>query len=141
MKTVVAFGTFDIIHPGHIHYLSFARTLGDRLFVVVTPDAAVIRRKGSQPLFTQKERSTILKAIGVVDRVLLGDADDSWQKVLACNPDIACFGYDQKQAARAFKDCAALKSAKNIPVVMAPALQEKRYHSRKIKLNVVKNSF
>ena len=49
MKTVLAFGTFDVLHPGHIHYLKKAKGLGDRLVVIVSRDDSVrlIKKKGA----------------------------------------------------------------------------------------------
>lgn len=136
MKTVVAFGTFDIIHPGHLYYLEYAVGLGDRLIAVVTPDATALRRKGIKPLFTSKERMKIVSSLRCVDTAVLGDSDDSWRNVMRCNPDIVCFGYDQKAAARAFKEQVVKVSARPIMVRMAPALRSNRYHSTHLKLLV-----
>ncbi|MBI4599428.1 adenylyltransferase/cytidyltransferase family protein [Candidatus Uhrbacteria bacterium] len=129
MKTVVAFGTFDIIHPGHLSYLEQAKRHGDVLIAVVTPDAAVLRRKGRRALFTQGERMKIVAAVRSVDRVVLGDQDDSWRNVLACRPDIICFGYDQKQAARALACRMQKGSKKPVRIVMARSYRARRYHS------------
>lgn len=136
MKTVVAFGTFDIIHPGHISYLEHARGLGDRLTVAITPDAVALRSKGAKPLFTEKERMRIVSSLRCVDRVILGDSNGSWRNVMRCNPDSVCFGYDQKAAVRAFKDHVSKNSALSIPVHMAPAFRPQRYHSTHLKLLV-----
>ncbi len=136
MKTVVAFGTFDIIHPGHLYYLEYAADCGDRLIVVVTPDAVALRSKGVKPLFTEKERMKIVSSLRYVDGVVLGDSDGSWRNVMRCNPDIVCFGYDQKAAVRAFNEHVSRASAMPISVCMAPAFRSKRYHSTHLKLLV-----
>lgn len=136
MKTVVAFGTFDIIHPGHISYLQFARTLGDRLIVVVTPDKTVVRRKGVKSLFNERERLEIVGALGCVSSAVLGDKDDSWNIIVGLEPDVVCFGYDQKGAVTAFKQDALGRCKKNPPIITAPAYRRKRYHSTQLKLLV-----
>lgn len=136
MKTVVAFGTFDIIHPGHLYYLEYALGLGDRLIVVVTPDAVALRSKGAKPLFTEKERMRIISSLRCVDRVVLGDSNGSWRNVMRCNPDSVCFGYDQKAAVRAFKEHLSGISAMSISVHRAPAFHPERYHSTHLKLLV-----
>jgi len=45
MKTVMTFGTFDIVHPGHIHFLQQAKTYGDRLITIVARDMNVQKFK------------------------------------------------------------------------------------------------
>lgn len=136
MKTVVAFGTFDIIHPGHLYYLEYALGLGDRLIAVITPDAVALRSKGAKPLFTERERMRIISSLRCVDRVVLGDSDGSWRNVMRCSPDSVCFGYDQKAAIRAFREHVSKVSAMPVAVHMAPAFRPQRYHSAHLKLLV-----
>lgn len=136
MKTVVAFGTFDIIHPGHISYLEYARSLGDALVVIVTPDRAVIRRKGERALFNEKERILLVASLRCVESAMLGDRDDSWDTVVGLHADVACFGYDQKPAVRAFKQDASKRCKKMFSIEIAPAYRRRRYHSSQLKLLV-----
>jgi len=133
MQTVVAFGTFDILHPGHIAYIHYALTLGTHLIVVVTPDAVVHRRKKKPPLFTQAERIKMVSAIRGVDKVVLGDRDESWKVIDRLHPDILCFGYDQKEAIAAFRKTKMEKLAYPIVIKRAPAVRAKRYHSTLLK--------
>ena len=65
MVRVMASGVFDIVHPGHIHYLTEARKLGDELFVVVASDAIVERRK-QRPVMDQNARLTVISALKMV---------------------------------------------------------------------------
>lgn len=107
MKTrVVAFGTFDLLHPGHIAFLTAARKLGDELVVVVTRDDRVFEEKGMRPLFSEKERLQIITALAVVSQATLGDPVGSWGILKRLKPQVVALGHDQKpgpQAIRALK--------------------------------------
>ena len=94
MVRVMASGVFDIVHPGHIHYLTEARKLGDELFVVVACDAVVERRK-QKPVMDQNARLTVISALKVVDQAIAGGTGDIYDTVKAISPDIIALGYDQ----------------------------------------------
>ena len=67
-KMVFTNGCFDIIHPGHIHYLHSARQLGDVLIVGVNSDRSIKKLKGAlRPIMNQNERVLVLSAIASVD--------------------------------------------------------------------------
>lgn len=101
MKHVLVFGTFDILHPGHLYFLREAKKYGQRLTVVVTPSAVVKRLKGAAPLFGEAHRVAAVKLMSFVDRVVLGDRTLSSFTVLTkYKPDVICFGYDQKNLAQ-----------------------------------------
>src|SRR5690606_19145810 len=69
-------GCFDIIHRGHVEYLTRARALGDMLIVGVNTDASVRRLKGSgRPVVEQDDRAFVLAALACVDAVTLFDED------------------------------------------------------------------
>jgi len=53
MRTIVAFGTFDVLHTGHVHYLERAEALGGRLVVVIARDESVRMFKGTSPYSTR----------------------------------------------------------------------------------------
>jgi FAD synthetase len=94
MKTVVATGVFDIIHPGHILFLSEARKLGDRLLVIVACDNTAETQK-RKPLIPEDQRLAIVKALKPVDDAVLGDEEDFMKPILAVKPDIIALGFDQ----------------------------------------------
>jgi FAD synthetase len=56
MRKVLAFGTFDILHPGHEHALTEARGLGDHLTVIIARDTTVEKVKNKKPLFDEQTR-------------------------------------------------------------------------------------
>lgn len=71
MKTVLAHGTFDIIHPGHISYLEFARSHGDRLIVALSSDYITSKHKGTnRPILPFEERKKVIQSLKFVDEVI-----------------------------------------------------------------------
>lgn len=98
MKKVLAGGRFNIIHPGHIHFLKSAKALGDYLVVVVANDRTVTRNK-RQLLFPDTERKTVLESIRYVDKAVVGKALESESGYLEIikreKPDIIALGHDQ----------------------------------------------
>lgn len=96
MKKVLAFGTFDLLHPGHKHALEEAKKYGDHLTVIVARDATVCHLKGQQAVFGEKTRLKNLKKLKIANKVRLGCLDNKYQVVDEENPDIIALGYDQK---------------------------------------------
>jgi glycerol-3-phosphate cytidylyltransferase len=75
-KTVITFGTFDVLHLGHLNIFMRARELGDRLVVGVSTDELNYSKKGRFPVFTQDERAQIVRAIRFVDEVFFEESLD-----------------------------------------------------------------
>jgi FAD synthetase len=96
MTTVLCFGTFDGLHPGHEHYFCQAKELGDRVVVVVARDATVLDVKGQLPARYEGDRLAAVKAFPVVDEALLGNPGDKYAIIETVRPDIILLGYDQK---------------------------------------------
>lgn len=71
---VITFGTFDILHYGHIKILQRAREMGDRLIVGVSSDALNFSKKGRLPVYSQEERCAIIESIRYVDEVFLEES-------------------------------------------------------------------
>lgn len=94
-KIVLAFGTFDILHPGHLFYLSQSKKQGDILVVVIARDSTVKRLKGRNPIFRETERLEMVAALKMVDRAVLGDPLHHCRIIEKIRPDILCLGYDQ----------------------------------------------
>ena len=99
MRTVMAFGTFDLLHLGHLRYLGAAKKFGDRLVVVVARDATVRRLKGGRPFFSERERLEFVKALRVVDEAVLGGRGDRFQIIRRMRPAVVVLGYDQEEDA------------------------------------------
>jgi len=96
MKTVMAFGTFDIFHKGHGYFLRQAKKHGDYLVVVVARDVTVKENKEEDPMNGEYERVTGVRKSGLADRVLLGSVEDKYALIQEYKPDVICLGYDQK---------------------------------------------
>ncbi len=94
MVKVMASGTFDLIHMGHIYYLREAKKLGDTLSVVVARDSTV-RKLKHEPVNAEEIRLGIIKELKAVDNAYLGNEDDMYSIVKEIKPDIIALGYDQ----------------------------------------------
>jgi FAD synthetase len=94
MLKVMATGTFDLLHMGHIYYLKEAKKLGNTLAVVVARDSTV-RKLKHEPVNPEKIRLELIKEIKVVDEAYLGYEDDMYAIVEEVKPDIIALGYDQ----------------------------------------------
>ena len=95
MKRVITFGSFDILHPGHIHFFKQAKKQGDYLFVVVARDETIQRIKGQLPTNGEIQRKTAVQKIRQVNRAVLGDLKDPYKVLERVKPDVVCLGYDQ----------------------------------------------
>lgn len=73
-RTVITFGTFDVLHVGHLAVLERAADLGARLVVGVSSDDLNSRKKGRSPVFPQDERMAIVGSLKVVDEVFLEES-------------------------------------------------------------------
>ncbi len=94
-KLVFTNGCFDLLHPGHLRYLTEARSLGDRLVVAVNADLTVGRLKGrGRPLNPLDERMEILAALEVVNYVIPFDEDTPARVVKELLPDVLVKGGD-----------------------------------------------
>jgi len=93
LMRIVATGTFDILHPGHILYLERSRALGDELVVIVARDINVKHKP--KPIVPEDQRLRMIQALRVVDRAVLGDVTDIYRPLWEIDPDIITLGYDQ----------------------------------------------
>lgn len=94
MVRVMATGVFDLLHPGHLYFLTEARKLGDELVVVVARDQTARRLKG-EPYVPELLRREMVEALKPVDRAVLGSTSDIYQTVVDLHPDIIALGYNQ----------------------------------------------
>ncbi|MDE1833565.1 MAG: FAD synthase [Candidatus Micrarchaeota archaeon] len=136
-RLVMAFGSFDIIHPGHLVYLRKAREMGDRLIVVVARDDSIEAIKGRPPFFDQKTRVRMVGSLRYVDKAVLGHKirapDDKYNIITDYKPDVIVFGYDQRVSPMAVKKWAR-KHGLHVKIVRArEALDRRIYKSSKIR--------
>jgi FAD synthetase len=131
----MASGVFDLLHPGHLHYLSEARKLGDELFVVVATDKTVRKRK-HEPITPQEMRVRMVGALKIVDRAVLGSDGDMFRVVEELRPDIIALGYDQEHDEATLREELA-KRRLQAEVVRLPHLEDDLNGSRKIMQKVI----
>ncbi|MBC7110035.1 MAG: FAD synthase [Archaeoglobi archaeon] len=94
MRKVLATGTFDILHPGHLYFLKEAKKYGDVLYVIVARDSMV--RHKPKPVIPEDQRLEMVSALKPVDFALLGSDSDIFEPVEKIKPDVIVLGYDQK---------------------------------------------
>jgi len=88
-------GVFDLLHPGHVRYLKEARSLGAALIVGINSDRSVRANKGpGRPINRAEERAEILRALEVVDAVVVFDEDTPLKLITDIKPDILVKGAD-----------------------------------------------
>jgi len=77
MKKVLTYGTYDLLHYGHINLLKRARDLGDYLIVALSTDEFNLKHKGKKAYFTYDQRKAMLESIRYVDQVI---PEKSWEQ-------------------------------------------------------------
>ncbi|MBS3123025.1 FAD synthase, partial [Candidatus Woesearchaeota archaeon] len=95
LNRVMCFGTFDLLHPGHLNYLEQAKKQGDYLIVVIARDETKIKQN-KKTLFSENNRLIIIKSLKVVDEAVLGNVDDHFKVILEKKPQVICLGYDHQ---------------------------------------------
>ena len=94
-RVVFTNGCFDLLHPGHIRELEFARAQGDILIVGLNSDSGVRRLKGRErPLMSEEERAEILSALESVDAVVIFDEATPREVISRLLPDVLVKGED-----------------------------------------------
>lgn len=94
-RVVFTNGCFDLLHPGHVRYLTQARSLGDALIVALNSDRAVRELKGpGRPILKEQERAQVIGALGCVDYVTIFDDVSPLATISALLPNILVKGGD-----------------------------------------------
>ena len=93
-KKVMCFGTFDLLHLGHINLLKQAKKHGNHLIVIVARDVNVVGKH--KIVHAEDDRLELIKTLNLVDEAFLGDKKDKLKPILKIKPDIICLGYDQE---------------------------------------------
>ena len=88
-------GAFDLLHVGHVRYLSAAKALGGKLVVAINSDASVRALKGEgRPVMPENERAEIVAALAAVDAVVIFSETDVRAIIREIHPDIQAKGTD-----------------------------------------------
>jgi len=98
-KIVLASGTFDLLHLGHVRFLEEAKKAGGKdaeLIVIVARDSTVKARKRKTPVMPEDQRRALVESLKVVDEAILGLEDFSIDNVIEkIKPDVIAVGHDQ----------------------------------------------
>lgn len=106
MKKIITYGTFDLLHYGHINLLQRAKSMGDYLIVALSTDEFNQREKNKVTYFTYEERKRLLESIRYVDLVI---PEESWEQKTAdvkeLKADVFVIGDDWKGKFDFLKEC------------------------------------
>ncbi len=95
LKVVFTNGCFDILHRGHVEYLTDAKSCGDKLVTALNSDSSVRGLKGDfRPIQSQDDRAAILDALASVDLVVIFDEDTPAEIIKTLIPDVLVKGGD-----------------------------------------------
>lgn len=93
----MVFGTFDVLHKGHLHFFKQARALSQSPYLIVSiaRDVNVKKIKGRKPLHSERQRLKALNNLGLAQKVVLGGLSNHLSHILKERPNIIALGYDQ----------------------------------------------
>lgn len=111
-KVVLTNGVFDLLHPGHLHYLEYAGKLGGALFVALNSDASVKLLKGpTRPIQSERERAEALARLSQVDTIVIFRELRLTPEIRALRPDVYCKAGDYTLATLDAGERTALQEA------------------------------
>ncbi len=121
-RIVFTNGVFDLLHPGHVRYLTESRSHGDVLMVGVNSDRSVrAQNKGrGRPIIPDEERAEVLAALASVDAVIIFDEDTPQQLVEALQPDVLVKGADWADDAIVGREVVEARGGIVIRIRLAP---------------------
>ncbi len=131
MVRVMAVGVFDLLHLGHVHYLTEAKKLGDELVVVVARDATA-RQVKHQPITNEEMRRQLVESLKPVDRAILGHEGNIYDILSDIKPDVIALGYDQRHDEEQILKEAKARGLDNLKVARMPKFEGDIDGTRKI---------
>ena len=142
-RVVLASGAFDLLHYGHVHYLTHAKKAGGenaKLVVVIARDKTIEKFKGHRPVIPEDQRKALVEALKVVDEAILGYEDMDMLRIIEeVKPDVIALGYDEDRIERELRSLIAERNL-NIKVVRISKFEGKGIiSSSKIKEKIIKD--
>jgi FAD synthetase len=142
-KVVLASGAFDLLHYGHVYYLSEAKKAGGenaKLVVIVAKDRTVEKFKGAKPIIAEDQRRAVVESLKVVDEAILGYEDMDMLRVIEkVKPDVVALGYDEERIEKDLRKLLAEKGL-SIQVLRVSQFTERDLvSSSKIKRRIIEN--
>ena len=125
-RTVITFGTFDVFHVGDLRVIERAAAVGDRLVVGVSADALNLRKKGREPVFSERERMAIVAALKPVSEVFLEESLELKRDYIRTyHADVLVMGDDWKGRFDDMADVCEVVYLPRTPAISTTALIEK----------------
>lgn len=125
MSRVITFGTFDVLHIGHINILEQAKKLGDELYVGVSSDALNFKKKGRYPIYKERDRLRIVNALKFVDAVFVEESLElKRQYIITHGAHILVMGDDWKGRFDEFEDCCKVMYLPRTPSISTTEIIE-----------------
>ena len=142
-RVVLASGAFDLLHYGHVHYLTNAKKAGGenaKLVVVIARDKTIEKLKGHKPVMPEDERRALVESLKVVDEAILGYEDMDMLRIIEeVKPDIIALGYDEDRIERELRRLIAERNL-NIKIVRVGKFEGKgMISSSKIKEKIIED--
>lgn len=132
MRKVITYGTFDLLHYGHINLLQRAKALGDYLIVGLSTDEFNTNKKNKKTYFTYQERKRLLEAVRYVDLVI---PEESWEQkasdVKEFKVDVFTIGDDWRGQFDFLKDYCEVIYLERTPEISTTKIKEELNGSQK----------
>ena len=140
MRKVLIFGTFDILHPGHVFFINKAKALGNIIIASVARDKFVKKIKKKLPVNNEDSRKKLLMDKKLVDKAYLSDEIPGTYTIIEKErPEVVCVGYDQNKLYNNL--LLWLKKNKlNIKVIQIESFSPEKYKSSKIEEHQIYNT-
>ena len=132
----MCFGTFDLLHLGHLNYFQQAKQHGDYLIVVLARDATK-EKQHKETIFDENERLQLINSLKIVDEAVLGNLEDHYKIIQEKKPDVIMLGYDHKITEQSLKK-ELDKLRLNIEILRANPYKSHKHKSTKIRETVLK---
>ena len=124
-KTIITFGTFDLLHIGHINILERAKKLGDRLVVGVSTDSFSVKKKERKPIFNENDRKKILESLKFVDEVFFEESFEKKREYIEkYDADIFVMGNDWGGKFDEFNDICKVMYLERTPFISTTQITE-----------------
>jgi len=125
MKRIITFGTFDVLHIGHVRILERARALGDHLCVGISSDALNFSKKGRKSVYSGNQRMEIVSALRCVDEVFLEDSLElKGEYIKRYNADVLVMGDDWAGKFDMFSDLCEVSYLSRTPAISTTEIIE-----------------
>lgn len=125
-RRVITFGTFDVLHVGHLRILERARAMGDYLMVGVSTDDLNLGKKGRAPIFPQDERLQLVASLRCVDEVFFEESlEKKREYILRHRADVLVMGDDWAGRFDEYRDICEVVYLPRTPSISTTAVIER----------------